>query len=178
MSSVALALALSACGGTLVGAPDIPDGWEVHESSEIGYLMAHPPDWDVELEAAGLEDVFTGPDGTEIRVVGFVVEEGWAADILFQTGESDAEDRFGAPPDVVNELTLADGARVLIFASQYTDDRGAFLFQRAVVLAPPVDLWYVDWYSDIGDEGGDRQRFLEFVESFDPAPLLPGRQGA
>ena len=97
--------------------------------------------------------------------------------MLFQGAESDVAQRYGNPPGVVNELTLADGARVLIFADEYTDDGGAFFFQRAVVLQPP-NLWYLDWYSDAGDQGGDRQRFVEFVRSFVPAPDLADVEGA
>ena len=172
--ALAVAIALAACGGEVTRV--VPEGWDTHESTDLGYVMGHPADWEVAHEAATAEDVYIGPDGAEIRVSALVVEEGWAADILFQAAEDDAAARYGTPPMVVNELTLAGGARVLIFANEYTDDRGAFLFQRAVVLVPPTELWYLDWSSDVGDEGGDRQRFTEFVRSFVPAPLLPGVQ--
>jgi hypothetical protein len=104
-----------------------------------------------------------------------VIDEGWAVDRIFLGGSADARDRFGTEPNYVSDFSMTDGTRVRVFANQYADDRGAFLFQRAVVTDPP-NVWYVDWYSDVGDEGGDRQRFGEFIRSFVTDPLLPGRE--
>jgi hypothetical protein len=172
-----LGLVLSACGGSANAMPEVPDDWDVHESPELGFTMAHPPDWDVATLPESGEVVYSGPSDAEIRVSAYRIEEGWSADRIFQGSEADVADRYGNPPVVVNELTVAEGARVLIFANQYTDDRGAFLFQRAAVIQD-TDVWHVDWYSDVGDEGGDRQRFVEFVRSFVPAPDLRNTEGA
>ena len=174
---LALAVVLAGCGRSSVASPEVPAGWEVHESPELGFVMAHPADWDVATDLEFAEVVLMAPDATEIRVSAYTYDPGWAADRMFQAAEDDAAQLYGNPPVVVNELTLSDGARVLIFANDYTDDRGAFFFQRAAVLSPP-NMWYLDWYSDIGDEGGDRQHFAEFVRSFVPAPNLGDTEGA
>lgn len=155
----------------------VPDGWVVHESPELGYVMAHPPEWEASLEPATGEIVYSGPDGEEIRVASYVYEEGWAADMLLLGAVADAHDRFGTDPAFVNEFTRPEGTRVNVYAADYRDGRGEFFFQRAVVLSQPV-VWYVDWYSEPGDEGGDRQQFLPFVQSFVPAPDLDAEQGA
>jgi hypothetical protein len=174
--TVVISLALAACGDSSVASPEMPEGWEVHESPELGFVMAHPADWEVVNDVEASEVVLTGPDDAEIRVSAYTYDPGWPADRMFQAAEDDAADRYGNPPVVVNELTLSDGARVLVFANDYTDDRGAFFFQRAAVLSPP-NMWYVDWYSDLGDEGGDRRSFVLFVRSFVPAPNLGDAEG-
>jgi hypothetical protein len=172
-----VAMLVAACGGSgSEVAVEVPDGWESHASVDLGYVMAHPADWDVAFDPAIGEDVYIGPDGTEIRVTWYVDNDGYAADVLFLGGAADARDRFGVEPNYVNDFTMAEGVRVRVFANQYTDDGGGFFFQRAVVIAPP-NIRYVDWYSDVGDEGGDRQAFVPFLHSFEPAPL-PATEGA
>jgi len=173
-----MAMLLTACGGggPSGSAAEVPEGWESHASVDLSYVMAHPADWDVAFDPATGEDVYIGPDATEIRVTWYVDNDGYAADVLFLGGAADARDRFGVEPNYVNDFTMGDGVRVRVFANQYTDDGGGFFFQRAVVIAPP-NIRYVDWYSDVGDEGGDRQAFVPFLHSFEPAPL-PATEGA
>jgi hypothetical protein len=176
VSVAAVALALIGCGGGDV-APEVPEGWSTHHSPDLDYSIAHPADWTVTFDPSISADVLVGTGDEEIQVGAGVVEKGWAADRIFLGGSVDARDRFGVEPDHVNDFAMTDGTRVRIFANQYTDGRGPFLFQRAVAVQGQT-VWYVDWYSAVGDEGGDRQDFLQFMRSFQPGSGLPPGEDA
>ena len=168
------ALLLAGCGGESVSAT-VPEGWAVHESVDLGYRMAHPAGWAVSVDPQNGDDVYDGEADTEIRIARYIDEDGWPADRIFLGAVADVRDLYGTDPALINELAGPQSARIRIYAGEYTDAGGTFFFQRAAVLTPP-HMWIVDWYSPVGDEGGDRDRFLEFVQSFVPAPGLTDQQ--
>jgi hypothetical protein len=169
------AVLLAGCGGEAAEAT-VPDGWLVHESEELGYTMTHPDGWQVAFDPVGTADVYDGADGVVIRVAAYLDEDGWPADRIFLGAVADAQAAHGFAPQLLQQWTGPDDARIHVYVGESTamSDEPQF-FQRAVVLTPP-HIWYVDWYSTAGDEGGDRSRFLEFVRSFMPAPGLGGQQ--
>jgi hypothetical protein len=172
-AAAGILIGLAACGGSdgPVGG-EIPEGWEVHGSSELGYRMAYPPDWAVRFDEENSEDVFAGADAEEIRVARYLDENGWPADIIFNDAMLDFEDDYGARPVLVEQLELSDGTRVQVYQHNVPTADGVDVTQRAVILAAP-DMWYVDWHSETDEPSGPRERLLEIVRSFVPLPLLP-----
>ena len=167
------AVALAGCGGPGgSGGGEVPEGWIVHGSSELGYRMAHPSEWELRFDEGTGEDVFTGADAEEIRVARYLDEDGWPADIIFNDAMLDFEDRYGVRPVLVEQLELSDGTRVQVYQHIVPTGEGVEVSQRAVVLAAP-DMWYVDWHSKADDPSEPRERLLELVRSFVPLPLLP-----
>ncbi len=168
------ALLLAGCGEESVSAT-VPDGWVVHDSVDLGYRMAHPDGWEVSSDPQTGGDLFDGEADTEIRIGRYLDEDGWPADRLFLGAVADVRDLYGTDPNFINELAGPEGARIRIYANEYTDAGRSFFFQRAIVLTAP-HMWFLDWYSPVGDEGGDRDRFLQFLQSFVPAPGLTDQQ--
>lgn len=111
--AMVVAIGLAACAyGDRQGFMEVPKGWEVHASGELGYQMAHPAGWEVRFDPDHGEDVYTGTEAEEVRVARYLEPDGWPADRIFLGALWEFEDRYGAIPALVEQLELDDGTRI------------------------------------------------------------------
>lgn len=152
-----------------IEAPDDP--WALYRSSELGYQMAHPVDWDARFDPATAEypdgDFYIGPVDGQIEVYRYTDLGGALANQWFQGSADVLTEAYGAAPEVLTMLSLANGLEAQILAGHSTDGApDPFYYQQGVVYGGDV-AWDLNWYSTPGNEEEDQARFLQFVMSFE-----------
>ena len=128
-----------------------PDPWTTYTSAELGYRIAHPVDWDVTYQPGTDEllagDLFVGPVDGEVQAYRYDdIPVDITPNLYFRGSAQVTADAFGAEPEVVEELTLANGLPVRVFNLQIEQDGVLYFFQQAAIYGGPVG-WDLSWYS-------------------------------
>lgn len=157
-------------GRVAISAPD--DAWTMYASPEYGFQMAHPVEWSVTSRPPDADfpgfDHYVGIGEAEIQVFrlpdpppAIVPHEMFAG-----VGPALAE-AYGAEPEHIGDLTLADGGAVRILGMEVTlDGADYYMLYAAIVSADQV--WFAQWFSHPGRPAEDSARFTQFIETFAP----------
>lgn len=155
-------------GAVTVEAPD--DAWTMYQSAELGYRMAYPVTWDAAHKAATDEfaafDRFVGPAGEEIQVYLYTeIPAGVLPNDWFRDSALAFEQDYGVVPEVLGDLTTADGKEVRLFAGNLIDGTLKVYVISAAVFGGST-AWDVDWIANAGTEEDDLATLSTFVQTF------------
>lgn len=143
--------------------------WEMYESADLRYAIAHPVGWAFERTPETAEayaiDSFRG-EYQQLSVSAMPdVGASMPTSVIFAYAAEYLAEEFGAEVESWEDLDV-DGHPARLIRSHYTDPYGTTVFYQDVIVVGEEDAWEIAWVSLPGAEESERRTFENLLATF------------